>query len=282
MVPSMCIMCGWIMADKDGGNRGSELMLLVSGTVCEFDVGTRTSGCSPCASKLSLLATVDENETSIMVVSDHGSKRMDGCICLNDWLYQNGYLALKEPLAGKTRFDEKNVDWSKTKAWSWGGYYARVFMNVKGREPEGIIDPADFERERDELGRKLEAIPDDLGQPMKTRALTPKSLYNVDKVVGIPPDLFVYFGDLLWRVTQDMGNDGIYSFETEIGPDDSVHDYDGICIIKSPQHTGGKRLNGLGVIDGAPTMLTLLGVPVPDDMEGHVVGALGLEQHAAK
>ena len=220
-----------------------------------------------------LLATVNEDETAIMVVSDHGSKRMDGCICLNDWLYQNGYLALKTPLQGKTRFEEKNVDWSRTKAWAWGGYYARVFLNVKGREPEGIIDPADYEAERAELARKLEAIPDDTGRPMKTRALKPEDLYPVEKVQGIPPDLFVYFGDLLWRVTQDMGNESIYSFETEIGPDDSVHDYDGICIIKSPEHRGGRRLEGLRIVDGAPTMLTLLGVPVPEDMEGRAIVA---------
>jgi predicted AlkP superfamily phosphohydrolase/phosphomutase len=218
-----------------------------------------------------LLSTVDENETSIMVVSDHGSKRMDGCICINDWLMQNGYLTFKEPVNGVTRFDEKNIDWSKTKAWAWGGYYARLFMNVKGREPEGIIDPADYEKVRTEIAKGVEAIPDDNGQPMKTRALRPEDLYPVEKPAGVAPDLFVYFGDLLWRVTQDVGHDSIYSFETEIGPDDSVHDYDGICIIKSPQHRGGKKLAGLKIVDGAPTMLSLLGVPVPPDMEGKPV-----------
>jgi predicted AlkP superfamily phosphohydrolase/phosphomutase len=59
-----------------------------------------------------------------------------------------------------TSFDKLDVNWEKTRVWSEGGYYARVFFNVKGREPQGVIDPADYERFRDEVRAKFEATAD--------------------------------------------------------------------------------------------------------------------------
>ena len=49
------------------------------------------------------------------------------------------------------------IDWSRTVAWGDGGYYGRLFLNVKGREPQGIVEPAEYEAIRDELIAKLEA-----------------------------------------------------------------------------------------------------------------------------
>ena len=70
-----------------------------------------------------------------------------------------------------TPLERVKIDWSKTKAWSSGGYYARIFMNVQGREPNGIIAPADYERERDELARRLIAIPGPNGEDIGTQGL---------------------------------------------------------------------------------------------------------------
>ena len=86
-------------------------------------------------------------DTVVFVVSDHGAKRMDGGICLNEWLWQEGYLAFKQdPRPGEiTRFDDLEVDWPRTTAWGDGGYYGRVFINVRGREPEGQVLLSDYE-----------------------------------------------------------------------------------------------------------------------------------------
>src|SRR6185369_2459061 len=90
-------------------------------------------------------------DAAILVVSDHGAKRMDGAIAINEWLWQNGWLALKESPSELTKFETSMVDWSKTRAWSTGGYYGRIFLNVEGREPQGIIPKQDYEAVRDEL-----------------------------------------------------------------------------------------------------------------------------------
>ena len=72
-------------------------------------------------------------------------QRLDGGFCVNEWLVREGLLVLKSYPKEVTPFAKLDVDWEKTKVWSEGGYYARVFLNVKGREPQGVIDPADYE-----------------------------------------------------------------------------------------------------------------------------------------
>lgn len=216
-----------------------------------------------------LLALAGDDVTTL-VVSDHGGKAMRGSLNLNEWLLNEGYLVLKEPLRGVTRFKEEMVDWSRTKAWGWGGYYARVFMNVAGREPQGIIPADQYEAERAELVRKLQAIPDDQGRPMATRALTPEELYPSGERANAP-DLFVYFDDLHWRAGQDVGHGTIWSFDTEIGPDDSVHDYHGMFLLSPAPGQEGVERQDLNLLDVGPTVLKLMGLPVPPEMEGRVL-----------
>jgi predicted AlkP superfamily phosphohydrolase/phosphomutase len=73
------------------------------------------------------LALLD-GDAAVLVVSDHGAQRLEGGFCVNEWLRREGLLALKEPPAGVTPFRPELVDWSRTRAWSEGGYYARVFL----------------------------------------------------------------------------------------------------------------------------------------------------------
>ena len=209
-------------------------------------------------------------ETTVLVVSDHGTKRMDGTLNINDWLIQEGLLTLRDQPRAVSSFKEEDVDWSRTVAWAWGGYYARVFINVAGREPEGIVAPANYEAVRDDLAQRLEAIPNKDGEPMNTRALKPQDIYSGAQVGGAP-DLLVYFDDLYWRAGQNVGNASLYSPDTEIGPDDSVHDYDGIFVMARPGDKRGRRSGGMRCIDVAPTVLHELGVAVPPEMEGSII-----------
>ena len=213
-----------------------------------------------------LLDLIDDR-TAVLVVSDHGAQRMDGSICINDFLIQKGLLALKEPTTTVTRLKNLSVDWPNTKAWGWGGYVSRVFLNVKGREAQGAVEPADYERTRDELIALLKAIPDDKGRPMRTQCFKPNEIYSLDHIEQAP-DLIVYFDDLFWRATEDVGHDSIWSFETEVGPDDAMHAQHGMHILTWPGARGGIRDDAADLIDGAPTILDLLGIPIPDDMEG--------------
>jgi predicted AlkP superfamily phosphohydrolase/phosphomutase len=216
-----------------------------------------------------LLEALDD-DTVVLVVSDHGAKKMDGGINFNDWLIQKGYLVLKEMPEGRTSLKNDNIDFSRTRVWGSGGYYGRLFINVKGREPQGVVDPRDYERFRDELVAELEALTDPEGNNIGTRVFKPEETYPV--VNGVAPDLIVYFGDLNWRSLGTIGNDSLWSFENDTGPDDANHAQHGIFILYDPENPGGGReFEGAHLMDIAPTVLHHLDQPIPDDFEGKII-----------
>jgi predicted AlkP superfamily phosphohydrolase/phosphomutase len=211
-------------------------------------------------------------DTVVMVVSDHGAQCMDGGIAINEWLRREGYLVLdQENPSSMVPLERVKVDWSKTRAWSSGGYYARIFMNVQGREPNGIIAPADYGRERDELARRLIAIPGPNGENIGTRVFKPEEIYHA--VNNIAPDLIVYFGDLAWRSVGSLGLDSIYTFENDTGPDDANHAQQGLYILYDPARDLGGRRMPAQIMDIAPTVLKYMGEPIPADMQGKAIEA---------
>ncbi len=216
-----------------------------------------------------ILELVDLENTTVFIVSDHGAKKMDGGICVNEWLMREGYLTLKSQPSSLTPIEKCEIDWSKTKVWGDGGYYARIFLNVEGREPQGIVKPHEVEALREELKAKLEALVDPDGVNIGTTVYKPQEVYKACN--GIPPDLIVYFGDLYWRSVGSVGHGSVYTFENDTGPDDCNHAQFGIVIKHDPdvhEGPGGRELSGLQLMDMAPTILKQLEVPVPADMQG--------------
>jgi predicted AlkP superfamily phosphohydrolase/phosphomutase len=215
--------------------------------------------------KLGRLLRFADEDTAILLVSDHGAKRMDGGICVNEWLRREGYLHLKEEPDGPTRLTPDLIDWSRTTAWGEGGYYCRLFLNVEGREPEGIVPADQYERVRAELKDRLEGLGDDQGRPIGTLAHRPEELYG--EALGVAPDLLVYFGDLYWRSIGQVGTGTVHVFENDTGPDDANHAHEGLYILVADGVEPG-RAEERDLRDVAPTLLRLLGEEVPADMEG--------------
>jgi len=216
-----------------------------------------------------ILDLVDEDNTTIIIVSDHGAKKMDGGICVNEWLIREGYLVLKSQPATLTSIDKCEIDWSKTRVWGDGGYYARIFLNVEGREPQGSVKPGEVEALRDELKAKFEALVDHNGVNIGTTVYKPQKIYK--ECNGVPPDLIVYFGDLFWRSVGTVGHGSIYTFDNDTGPDDCNHAQFGIVIKHDPEARegpGGRQLTCLQLMDMAPTILKQFNIPIPADMQG--------------
>lgn len=191
-----------------------------------------------------LLERVDLDSTHVYVLSDHGAKRMDGGVCLNEWLMREGYLVLKSIPDRPTPFAKLDVDWSKTTAWGEGGYYGRLCFNVAGREPEGIVPARDLGSVAAELEAKICAIPDDLGRPMRTQVFRPERTYRA--VNRIAPDMMVYFDDLYWRSVGSVGYGALHTFENDTGPDDANHAQHGI-YIEAP--AGGGSVGRAATLD---------------------------------
>jgi predicted AlkP superfamily phosphohydrolase/phosphomutase len=141
-----------------------------------------------------------------------------------------------------------------------------------GREPEGIVPPADYEKVRDELIAGIAAITDDKGANIGSRAFRPQDIYRA--VRGVAPDLIVYFGDLAWRSVGAVGMGGIHTFENDTGPDEANHDWFGIFVLSSVDGTPplAGDLGDLSIYDVAPTLLRLFERPVPPEMIGKALG----------
>lgn len=224
------------------------------------------------------LTAYSDDETVIVLASDHGSMPMEGCFCVNAWLAEHGYLTFERPPDQPMALEKAPVDWSRTRVWGAGGYYARIFFNVRGREPRGIVEPGDLPRLRDELIAALARLTGPDGRPMTTEVLDPAQVYR--SVRGDPPDLMVYFGDLKWRSAGTVGHPSLFLKENDTGPDDAVHTFDGVFAVCGPGIPRGE-VPAQSILDVTPTLLRLLGEPVPPHVQGAPM-ALGLPEIRAQ
>ncbi|MDA0265525.1 MAG: alkaline phosphatase family protein [Cyanobacteria bacterium] len=211
-----------------------------------------------------------DDDTAVLVVSDHGAQPLMGGVCINEWLMANGYLTLRETPAEPMSLDQAAVDWSQTRVWGAGGYYARIFLNVQGREPEGTVAMADYEALRSELTEKLSHLRTPDGEPMPVKVHKPQEIYQ--KVRGRAPDLIVYFDDLAWRSVGSVGINNLYTVENDTGPDDANHAPFGLMIFHDPKAPkGGQVLEGAQLYDIVPTVLDRYDIPAPKGLRGKVL-----------
>ncbi len=208
--------------------------------------------------------------TDVMIVSDHGAQTMKGLLRINQWLINEGYLVLKTSPGNSRRLDAAMIDWGKTQVWADGGYYARLYFNVRGREPLGVVPPASLPALKAELEKKLSQLKISGNIPVKGRIIDPGESYR--EVEGIAPDLMLYVGELAYRVSASVGGaENIFTLNNDTGPDGANHDFDGIFIFKGEGVARGK-LTRCDIYDVAPTILARMGQAQVGDMKGRVLG----------
>ncbi len=144
------------------------------------------------------MAAAEKKNAALIVMSDHGFATWRRSINYNTWLVQNGYLALRSGVETGDRnleilFDSgefwENVDWSKTRAYALG--LGNIYVNLKGREAQGTVDPGEYEALKQELKTKLAAIVDPAtGEMPVSRAVTREEIYRKFDP-NLIPDLFV-------------------------------------------------------------------------------------------
>jgi len=208
-----------------------------------------------------------DSRSALIVMSDHGFKSFRRGVNLNSWLYLNGYLKLKE---GKTASDEwfRDVDWERTKAYALG--LGGLYVNQKGREAGGVVAAGEESRAlKQELMSKLNGLRDeaDAGTAIS-------EVYDREKVYAGPyaanaPDLIIGYNQgfrASWDGVTGKVDAKVFEDNTKAWSGDH-------CI--DPRHVPGvfffsrkTEAKAPSIMDVAPTVLTLFGLPIPAHMDG--------------
>ncbi len=224
-----------------------------------------------------LLETVG-SEADVMLVSDHGFGPLKKVVFLNNWLESQGYLKFKKPgmltrLKKILRRPPKNaIDWSVTTAY-FRGTIGNIFLNLKGRDPNGIVDPADYPVFCKKITAELLNIMDpETGERIVQSVYTGDDLGTRD--VPGAPDLVLTFNRGYSVVGDEITLQGVRDTGTIITSSNNWsgnHEPDGILIAGGHGFKKGFAVQAATLPDIAPTILYLLGVPVPEAMDGKVL-----------
>ena len=239
----------------------------------------------------------DEHGATILMMSDHGHGSLDGKAQPNLLLAQWGYLGLRSNLArAKTRGQvwlrrltkQRNgspassldhdlaIDWSRTRACVLhAGIYGFLYLNLKGRQPDGIgvVEPRDYERLRAEIRERLLAATC-AGRDGQRMTIFPE-VYTTEELYGCGRDEYPWMPDLLLAAADGLavvkkirGNSPVRW--VPLSRLEGTHRLHGILVANGPGIAGGRKITA-HIADLAPTILAGLGERVPGDMDGRVL-----------
>ena len=216
-------------------------------------------------------------DSIFMVMSDHGFHSFRRSVNLNTWLVQNGYMVFEgqqgesksvADLVGRGRFWD-GVDWARTRAYAVG--LGQIYFNLRGRESQGIVSSgAEYKALQDEIGAKLVELADpDTGEKVMRAVYRRDDVYK-GEYIQFAPDLQTGFNDgyrVGWQDT--MG--GVSRAVVE----NNNRKWSGDHCATAAEISGGVFFSNRKVattsphiMDLAPTILKLLEVPLPADLDG--------------
>jgi predicted AlkP superfamily phosphohydrolase/phosphomutase len=206
-----------------------------------------------------------DDETLLIVMSDHGFKSFQRGVNLNTWLYQKGLLKFVDQPSEAEWF--QGVDWENTKAFAMG--LGGIYLNVEGREAKGCVKPEEMDQVKSEIIHGLESLID------PKREIKPVTkVYDLRKVYTGPyvdeaPDLLAGFRPghrVSWASAQGATTPEVFEDNTKSwSGDHCVNPPDVPGILFSNQVLNGKQPS---IIDIAPTVLDVFGVPIPPFIDG--------------
>jgi predicted AlkP superfamily phosphohydrolase/phosphomutase len=222
-----------------------------------------------------VMAQVDPSDSKnlVLVLSDHGFQTFRRGVNLNAWLLDSGYLYLQD---GREESGEwfDGVDWSRTRAFALG--LGGIFLNVAGREGQGIVDPGQAEALADEIAGKLSVLVDpELGQKAVRKAYASHSLFS-GPYADQAPDIIVGY-QVGWRISWEgargVANRVVFSDNTKAWSGDHCIDPELVPGVLIANRALGREGGEPHIMDIAPTVLDLFGIPAPRYMDGASLAA---------
>jgi predicted AlkP superfamily phosphohydrolase/phosphomutase len=172
------------------------------------------------------------------------------------------------------------IDWSQTSAYSFG-YYGQIFINLKGREPEGIVDPGtEYENLRQEIARGMRDLinPED-GLAVVDRVYFKEELYE-GSYLKEAPDLLAIMRDFTYmtRKGYEFADRRGVLFRDPYTKETGSHRLEGILIGAGPDVSSDRKLADYDIQDLTPTLLYLQNCPIPEQMDGGIINELLAEE----
>lgn len=219
------------------------------------------------------------SEDKFIIISDHGFHSFRRGVHITTWLLENGYLVLKNNNRSTTPYyiigldDDKpyGIDWSKTKAYALGT--GQIYINLRGREPKGIVDKKDYESLVEEIKTKLLGLEDKEkgGRKVISNIYTRKDVWYKGEREEEMPDIQIGFQEgyeTSWESRTGavppppiiVDNRDRWSGEHAAN---DVRDTEGILITNFPVKEGDPE-----IVDIAPTVLNFFGIKVPQNYIG--------------
>ncbi len=266
-----------------------------------------------------LLELLDPDD-ACFIVSDHGFGPAYRAFYLNEWIWREGYLVLRDaqgtgevgwrtrligrlsapvfwlnqasptfrrliaPLKrralsnfvrdeyvrakgrGLARLNHLPVDWARTRAYCPDE--ASLYLNLRGRDPQGGVEPGvEADALLGEIISGLRSIPDpETGRPVSLAVHRKEEIYS-GPFLADAPELILVMDDYATEVMAELGGGALFA------PSDfrsGTHTLEGLFVARGPGVPAGRRMDA-GLMDIAPTVLHLLGVPVPEETDGRVL-----------
>lgn len=211
-----------------------------------------------------VLDSIDE-DTTLIIVSDHGFSTFRRAVHVNSWLREQGYLTLKSENEGKPLF--QNVDWAHTKAYALG--FSSIYLNQAGREARGCVEAADVPPLLKELSEKLLALKDPQTRGSAVRAMYKGSDLYHGPLAAQAPDLVLGFQAgfrASWQTAVGAAPASVFEDNRKRWSGDHLIDpplVPGVLLASKPV-----RAKSPGVFDLAPSILALLSIEPQQEFDG--------------
>jgi predicted AlkP superfamily phosphohydrolase/phosphomutase len=191
-----------------------------------------------------------DDDTLLVVMSDHGFESWRRSFNLNSWLVESGYLVLVDPTLEEDPGFFRNVDWSKSRAYGMG--INGLYINLRGREKNGVVEPRGRRALMDEIAANLLAYVDPAtGQPALTKVYAREDVYRDTGSIEIGPDLQMGYA----KGTRGSGKGALGDIEKEVVRD-NLNDWTGDHIMDH-ETVPGVLLSSRKLSKPAPSLKSL-------------------------
>ncbi len=257
-------------------------------------------------SELQTLLSMIEEDTTIIIVSDHGFGLKKRDFNINEWALKEGYLELKtennsnwtktanilrgfkllpiikaimklvpsrlsRSLNARVNYfivEDSNINWEKTVVFTQPSEHVcgDLYLNVVGREPNGTVDSGDYERIRNEIIQKLRNLEDPANGEKVAAKVYKKEEIYEGENLDRAPDLMIQIDDNIGGFNARVGYNRIF-----IESKDGDHKQNGIFLAYGSQIMKGRKIEGARIYDITPTIMHIFDLPVDKDMNGRVL-----------